>query len=69
MHSEGNHKQNEKTSYGLGENICKQWNWEGTHFQNRQIAHTAQYQENKQLNQKMGRLKWTFLQRRHSNGQ
>ena len=23
LHSKGNHKQNEKTTYGLGENICK----------------------------------------------
>ena len=23
LHSKGNHKQNEKTAYGLGENICK----------------------------------------------
>ena len=27
FHSKGNHKQNEKTTYGLGENICK---WDGT---------------------------------------
>ena len=23
LHSKGNHKQNERTTYGLGENICK----------------------------------------------
>ena len=23
LHNKGNHKQNEKTSYGMGENICK----------------------------------------------
>ena len=27
LHSKGNHKQNEKTTYGLGENICKQCGW------------------------------------------
>ena len=39
-------------------------------FQNIQTAHTAQYQKNKQPNQKMGRRsKKTFLQRRHADGQ
>ena len=39
------------------------------HFQNIQAAHTTQYQENKQPNQKMGkRPKQTFLQRRHTDG-
>ena len=26
LHSKGNHKQSEKTTYGLGENLCKQRN-------------------------------------------
>ena len=39
-------------------------------FQNMQIAHTTQYQKNKQPNQKMGRRpKQTFLQRRHTDDQ
>ena len=42
LHSKGNHKQNEKTTYGLGENICKGWGWEGLNFQNMQTTHTAQ---------------------------
>ena len=38
-------------------------------FQNIQAAHTTQYQENKQPNQKVGeRPKQTFLQRRHTDG-
>ena len=37
---------------------------------NLQIAHAAQYHKNKQPNQKMGRrTQWTFLQRRHIDGQ
>jgi len=29
MHSKGNHKQNEEeTTYGMGENICKQHIWQ-----------------------------------------
>ena len=36
---------------------------------NIQAAHAAQYQKNKQPNQKMGqRTKQTFLQRRHVDG-
>ena len=56
MYSKENHKQNEKTTYRLGENInlC---DWQGIDFQNIQIAHKTQYhkQTNKQPNQKMGR--------------
>ena len=40
LHSKGNYKQNEKISYGMGENICKQCNWQGLNFQNIQTAHT-----------------------------
>ena len=29
LHRKGNHKQNEKTTYRLGENICKWCDWEG----------------------------------------
>ena len=38
----------------MGENICKQSNQQGINLQNMQTAHTAQYQKNKQPNQKMG---------------
>ena len=38
-------------------------------LQNIQVAHAAQYQKNKQPNQKMGRRpKQTFLQRRQTDG-
>ena len=43
--SKGNNKQNEKTTYGMGENICKWCHQQGFNFQNIQIAHTAQYQK------------------------
>ena len=55
LHSKGNHKQNEKTTYRMGENICKQWDQQGINLQNIQAAHAAQYQKNKQPKQKMGR--------------
>ena len=42
LHSKGNHKQNEKTTYGMGENISKQCNQQGLNFQNMQTAHTSQ---------------------------
>ena len=44
LHSKGNHKQNAKTIYRLGENICKQCDWQWFNFQNMQIAHTTQQQ-------------------------
>ena len=42
LHSKRNHKQNEKTTLWMGENICKQCDWQGLNFQNIQIAHTTQ---------------------------
>ena len=43
----------------------KEWN-----LQNIQVAHAAQYQKNKQPNQKVGgRPKQMFLQRRHADSQ
>jgi len=42
LHSIGNHKQNEKTTYGLGEDILQQYDQQGIDFQNIQTAHTTQ---------------------------
>ena len=39
----------------MGENICKQSNQQGINLQDRQTPPAAQYQKNKQANQKMGR--------------
>ena len=50
VHSKRNHKQNEKTTLWMGENICKWCEWQGLDFQNIQIAHTTQKQ-NKQTTQ------------------
>ena len=70
MLSKENHKQNEKTTYGIGENICKCCEQQGLNFQNIQTAHTTHYQKNRQPNQKMGRRpKQTFVQRKHPDGQ
>ena len=55
MHSKGNHKENEKTTHRMGENICKWCDQHGINLQNLQTAHAAQYQKNKQPHQKMGR--------------
>ena len=66
MHSKGNHKQNEKTTYRMEENICKGSDLQGINLKNIQ---TAQYQKTKQPSQKMGRCKLTLLQRRHTDGQ
>ena len=64
MHNEGNYKQGEKVAFRMGENNSKLNNWQRINLQNTQAAHAAQYQENKQPNQKVGqRIKQTFLQR------
>ena len=42
LHSKGNHKQNEETSYRLRENVCKRCNRQGLNFLNTQTAHTTQ---------------------------
>ena len=57
LHSKGNHKQNEKTTNGIGENIniWKLCDQQGLNFQNIQTAHTTQQQKNKQPNRKMSR--------------
>ena len=56
LHSKGNpKKKNEKTTYRLGENICKWCNRQGLNLQNIETAHTSQQQKNKQPNGKMGR--------------
>ena len=44
-----------KTTYRMGENICKWCDQQGGKFQYIQAAHVSQYQKNKQPNQKMGR--------------
>ena len=52
--SKGSHKQNEKATHRMGENICKWCDWLAINLQNLQTAHAAQYQKTKQSNQKMG---------------
>ena len=55
LHSKGNHKQDEKTTLRMGENICKRINGQRINLQNVQAAHAAQCQKNKQPHPKMGR--------------
>ena len=60
LHSNGNHKQDEKTTLRMGENICKWFNGQGINLQNLQTSSVAQYQKQKQKkhkqpNKKMGR--------------
>ena len=69
MHSKENYKQGEETTLRMGENNSKGKNSQRINFQNIQAAHTTQYQENKQANQKLGKIpKQTFLQRGHIHG-
>ena len=41
-HSKRNNEQNEKASYGMGENICKWSHWQRINLQDLQAAHAAQ---------------------------
>ena len=66
LHSKGNHKQLEKTTLRMRENIYKQTKWPRISLQNTPTVHAAQYQKIKQVHQKMdGRPKQTFFQWRH----
>ena len=49
LKSKENHKENEKKTYGMGENISKWGTWHRTNFQNKQTAYTAQQQQKKIL--------------------
>ena len=55
LHSKGNHKQDKKTTLRMGENICKQTNWEMINLQNIKAALAAQCKKNKRPNLKMSR--------------
>ena len=55
MYSKGNYKQGEKTTLRMEENNSKWNNWQRINFKNIQAPHTAQYQKNKQPNQKVGK--------------
>lgn len=45
LHSKGNHQQNKKIAYGIGENICYH---QEVNIQNMKTAYTTKYQKNKQ---------------------
>ena len=47
-------KKGKKTAFRMGENNSKWRNWPRINLKNIQAAHAAQYQKNKQPNQKMG---------------
>ena len=69
MHNKGNYKQGEKIAFRMRENNSKQSNGQRINLKNIQATPAAQFQKNKQPNQKMGRrTKQTFLQRRHTDG-
>ena len=53
MHSKENHKQDKKTTLRMGENICKQSNWQEINLLNTQTTQAAQYKTNEEPNQKM----------------
>ena len=55
LYSKGNHKQNEKITYGMGENICKGCLRQGLNFQNIETAHAAKYQKEQTTQSKNGK--------------
>ena len=55
--------------FWMGENNSKWSNWHRTNLKNIQATPAAQFQKNKQPNQKVGqRTKQTFFQRIHTDG-
>ena len=58
MHSKENHKQNEKTAYGMGENICKWHDQQEINFQNVQTAPIIQQQQKQTIQLKNGQKTW-----------
>jgi len=69
LHNKGNCKQGEKTAFRMGENNSKWSNWQRMNLKNIQATPAAQFQKNKQPNQKIVQIiKETFLQRRHTDG-
>ena len=64
MHNEGNYKKGEKTAFRMEEIIANKATNKELIWKNIQAAPVAQFQKNKQPNQKMGqRAKQIFLQR------
>ena len=55
MHNEGNSRQGGKAVFRTGENNRKWNDLQRVNLQNTQAAHAAQYQKNKQPNQKVGK--------------
>ena len=52
LHREGKNQENEKSTYRMGQNICKWCKQQGIKIlKNIQIAHTTQYWKNRQSNQ------------------
>ena len=45
LYKKGKHKQNEKTTHRLGENICKWCDWQVLNFQNMVTAHNTEKQQ------------------------
>ena len=49
LYSKGNSKQNEKTTYRTGENICKLYEQQALNFQNIQTVYTISKKQTTQL--------------------
>ena len=59
LHSKGNHQQNEKAIYWMGEDSCKWYIWSGVNIQNIWRTHTSQHQKTQTIQLKNGQgLPW-----------
>ena len=68
FHSKRNHQQSEKTTYGMGENICKPYCWERVKY----IKNSHNSIAKNQIIQLKKRAKGpsqTFFQKRYTDGQ
>ena len=69
LHSKGNHKKREKTTYGMGENICKQCDQKRVNFQNISAAHSTLQQKTNSPIEKCTEVLNRHFSRRHIHGQ
>ena len=70
LHSKGNFKQDEKTTFRMGENNQKRSKCQKLNPQNIQVVRIANIRKTNNLIKKMGgRSKQTFLQRWHTESQ
>ena len=70
LHFKRNQEENKKTTYRMGENNFKWYNWQGLHLWDILATYTTKQQKSQHPKWKMGkRPEETFLQGRYTHGQ